>query len=181
MLPCNKNVRQGQAHSTQATIEEVVLKSGETPGVVLLGGVIPITAVRPSQVAHSNARVQPQIFSVEPKKYTFTANILKPRSLQMKGDEREKLNMKGIQLPLLVNNATTGYKLDGSGVDNLFVHSWSYVSNWAFVMLSRVKTQAGWPLLPPSSQQGSEQEVRCARCVKKNDGPVSTSKSGLLG
>jgi hypothetical protein len=61
----------------------------------------------------------------------------------MKGDEREKLDMKGIQLPLLVNNATTGHKLQGSGVDNLFVHSLSYVTNWAYVMLSRVKTQGG--------------------------------------
>ena len=64
MLPCKKNVRQGQANGTQATIEKVVLKPGETPGVVLLGGAIPITAVCASQVAHivlkhSNARVQP--------------------------------------------------------------------------------------------------------------------------
>jgi hypothetical protein len=51
--------------------------------------------------------------------------------------------MKAIQLSLLIKNATTGHKLQGSGVDSLFVHNWSYVQNWVYVMLSRVKTRAG--------------------------------------
>ena len=33
--------------------------------------------------------------------------------------------------------------MQGSGVDRLFVHNWSYVTNWVYVMLSRVKTRAG--------------------------------------
>lgn len=44
---------------------------------------------------------------------------------------------------MLVNNATTEHKLQGSGVDNIFIHSWSYVQNWPYVMLSRVRTQSG--------------------------------------
>ena len=51
--------------------------------------------------------------------------------------------MKATQLPLLINNATTGHKLQGTGVDALFVHNWSYVTNWVYVMLSRVQTHAG--------------------------------------
>jgi hypothetical protein len=52
--------------------------------------------------------------------------------------------MKATQLPVLINNATTGHKLQGSGVvDSLFVHNWSYVTNWVYAMLSRVKTRAG--------------------------------------
>ena len=51
--------------------------------------------------------------------------------------------MKAMQLPMVVNNATTGHKLQGSGVDCLFVHNWSYVTNWVYVVLSRVKTRAG--------------------------------------
>jgi hypothetical protein len=47
------------------------------------------------------------------------------------------------QLQVLVNNATTGHKLQRSGIDSLFVHNWSYVTNWPYVMLSRVKTRAG--------------------------------------
>jgi hypothetical protein len=34
--------------------------------------------------------------------------------------------MKGIQLPVVSNNATTGHKLQGSSVDSIFVHAWIY-------------------------------------------------------
>jgi hypothetical protein len=57
--------------------------------------------------------------------------------------------MRAFQIPILVNNATTGHKLQGSGVDALFVHSWSYVANWVYVMLSRVKTLQGLYLRQP--------------------------------
>ena len=63
--------------------------------------------------------------------------------LNVKDDEHEVLQMKAYQLPVLINNATTGHKLQGSGVDSLFVHNWSYVQNWVYVMLSHVKTRAG--------------------------------------
>ena len=51
--------------------------------------------------------------------------------------------MKATQIPILLNNATTGHKLQGCGVDHIFVHNWSYVTNWVYVMLSRVKTMQG--------------------------------------
>lgn len=51
--------------------------------------------------------------------------------------------MKATQLPVIVNNATTGHKLQGSSVDMLFIHNWSYVMNWVYVMLSRVRTLDG--------------------------------------
>ena len=51
--------------------------------------------------------------------------------------------MKATQLPVIINNATTGHKLQGSSVDSLFVHNWSYVANWVYVMLSRVRTRKG--------------------------------------
>ena len=148
MLPCNKNVKAGQANGTQAIVERIVLKPNVTPKAIVIQENIIVSAVCASNVSHivlrhSNNRVQPQIFLIEPKKYTFKAKILKPRLLQVKGGEYEMLEMKGIQLPILVNNATTGHKLQGSSVDNLFVHSWNYVTNWPYVMLSRVKTRKG--------------------------------------
>ena len=51
--------------------------------------------------------------------------------------------MKGTQLPLLVNNATTGHKLQGATINSLFVHCWRYEKNWPYVVLSRVKTLQG--------------------------------------
>ena len=148
MLPCNKNVKAGQANGTQAIVEKIVLKPNVTPQLIILHDNIEVSAVCASKVSHivlhhCNDRVQPQVFFVEPKKYFFKAKIPKPRLLQIKGHEYEMLEMKGIQLPILINNATTGHKLQGSGVDSLFVHSWSYVTNWPYVMLSRVKTREG--------------------------------------
>lgn len=107
-----------------------------------------VFAVLASEVSHvvlrhTNDRVQPQLFSVEPKNYTFQAEVPKPKLLQTKGKEREELHMKAVQLPILINNATTGHKLQGSGVDNLFVHNWKYVTNWPYVVLSRVRTSKG--------------------------------------
>ena len=90
-----------------------------------------------------NKRVNPALFKVFPRHNTFRANLLKPRALQIKGNDQELVKMKAMQLPMVVNNATTGHKLQGSGVDCLFVHNWSYVTNWVYVVLSRVKTRAG--------------------------------------
>jgi hypothetical protein len=56
--------------------------------------------------------------------------------------------MKGIQLPVVSNNATTGHKLQGSSVDSIFVHAWIY-ENWAYVVLSRVRTHKGLYLRHP--------------------------------
>ena len=59
--------------------------------------------------------------------------------------------MKCIQLPIISNNATTGHKLQGSSVDNLFIHSWNYSTNWPYVVLSQVQTLSGIYLLRPLS------------------------------
>jgi hypothetical protein len=164
MLPANSDVRNGQANGTQATFEGITLKPGEEPQQVLLEGNVPVAAVRSTQVAyitlrHSNDRIRPSTFSLRPKEYTFKAKILKPHVLQVKGDEREVLQMKATQLPMLINNATTGHRLQGSGVDSLFVHNWSYVQNWVYVMLSRVKTRAGLFCRKPLSRDLSKYAV----------------------
>jgi hypothetical protein len=148
MLTRNMRVRQGQANGTQVTLEKVVLKNGMEPGEVMISGSIPVAAVRASEVSylvlrHANERIQPPTFMLFPKEHTFKANLLKPRALQVKGNDREMVKMKATQVPIVVNNATTGHKLQGSGVDCLFVHNWSYVTNWVYVMLSRVKTRGG--------------------------------------
>ena len=132
MLPTNINVALGQANGTQAIVEQVVLNHGEHTTTTRLSG-ISVSAVFASQVhsihlRHSNRQTQPQTFVVHPKKHCFKVQHRK---------------MKATQIPILLNNATTGHKLQGSGVEELFVHNWSYVTNWVYVMLSRVKTMAG--------------------------------------
>ena len=61
--------------------------------------------------------------------------------------------MKATQLPVIVNDATTGHKLQGSSVYNLFIHCWSSVRNWDYVMLSRVRTRNGLFLREPISKR----------------------------
>jgi len=123
-----------------------VLKHGTNLGSVILSNGIKVNAVFASDVdyivlKHVDKRIRSEIFSLQPKEFTFKAKFLKPKVLQTKGDEREFPIMKGKQIPLIINDATTGHKLQESGVNNLFVHSWSYVTNWAYVMLSRVETK----------------------------------------
>ena len=147
MLLTNSDVSQGLANGSQATFNKLVLKAGVRPRKVMVNG-IPVNAVFASEVIHvvlnhSNARVQPQQFPLPPEEQSFTARIVKPSALQTKGMEREGIRMKAVQLPIIVNHATTGHKLQGCGVDDLFVHGWHYKTNWPYVMLSRVKTKMG--------------------------------------
>ena len=77
------------------------------------------------------------------KSNTFKAAMLKPPLMRIDGKDREKIGMKATQFPIVINNATTGHKLQGSSVDQLFVHEWQYTTNWAYVVLSRVRTLKG--------------------------------------
>ena len=107
-----------------------------------------VHAVTASQVdhielEHCNIRIQPNIFTVKLKEYRRNVKILLP-SEQSSQHERETFQMKFQQFPLTVNNATTGHKLQGSGVDELFIHEWRYnVKNYPYVVLSRVTTLEG--------------------------------------
>ena len=78
------------------------------PQMLMLGNKIPIAAVRASQVEkiilkHINNWVEPCTFCVEPKQYTFSARLLKPRALRTKQMPRECLKMKAKQLPLFLS------------------------------------------------------------------------------
>jgi hypothetical protein len=59
--------------------------------------------------------------------------------------------MKGTQLPVASNNATTGHTLQGSSMDSIFVNNWVYEKKWAYVVLSRVRTHKGLYLRHPLS------------------------------
>jgi hypothetical protein len=51
--------------------------------------------------------------------------------------------MAANQIPIVVNNATTGHKLQGSTREDIFINCFSYAKNWPYVLLSRVKTRKG--------------------------------------
>jgi hypothetical protein len=165
MLPTNTNVDAGLANGTQARIQKVVLKANESGSYLCLNNNIPVLAVFASQVdhivlKHSNSRIEPEIFHLKPKEHTFKANIPKPWLLKSYSNKKkENVQMKAVQLPVLINNATTGHKLQGSGVACLFVHNWSYVQNWIYTMLSRVTSLAGLYTRNPLSTDLSKYAV----------------------
>ena len=164
MLPANENVREGRANGTQALLEEIVLNEGEVPKQIKLDGKIPMNALYANQVEyiklrHCNTEIKPNVFEIRPKKHNFPAKIPLQRSIFEREGKREVVKMKGFQLPVILNSATTGHKLQGCGVTQLFIHNWSYVQNWVYVMLSRVKTLRGLYIRNPLSKDLTKYEV----------------------
>ena len=154
MLPCNVDVASGQANGTTATVQSVVTKQTATPKKILLGGKTPVTIVRAEDVdhivlRHSSSRVEPRTFHVRPRMFDFQCRLPVPELLAATIGEREEVSMRAMQLPVVSTAATTGHKLQGSGVDNILVHDWCMVKNWTYVMLSRVKTLKGLFLRRP--------------------------------
>jgi PIF1-like helicase len=147
MLPVNMSVSMGQANGTQALVQQVILKQSVVPSVTLFQGKIPVPCVFASQVdyilmRHLNTRIVENLFEVKPKKHSFTTELSTAPSF-FSTKEKFAAKMRAIQIPIIHNDATTGHKLQGSGVDILFVHNWYYSANWCYVMLSRVKTMKG--------------------------------------
>ena len=64
--------------------------------------------------------------------------------------EGEQIVLKGVnmtQLPINMNNATTGHKLQGMSKDKLIVESWSFILNWIYVVIPFVRILKGLILL----------------------------------
>jgi hypothetical protein len=113
---------------------------------------VSVNAVMASQVLelvveHCNTRIQPPTCSVVISKTPFRFNVKFPVPASFRTgrakDNYEVVSMKGRQFSVLSNTATTGHKLQGATLDNLFVHDWEYQLNWPYVVLSRVRTMKG--------------------------------------
>ena len=148
----NADVPNGKANGTRAQVKRLVLKAGSEWKNVQLDvdgiGTISVRGVSAEQVSHivlqhCNTNIEPQKFMLEPKDFSFTALMPIPDLLQGESIQRNKSGMKGYQLPIVSNTATTGHKLQGSSMDVLFVHEWNYTTNWPYVVLSRVRTMEG--------------------------------------
>ena len=158
MLNDNSDVKGGMANGTVAKVIEVQLKPGETAFIIELANGNKVMAVQATQVQyvtleHTNPKIRPAIFKVEPKQSTFNATIPLPAQLQLGfGKQKEVMKMKGIQLPFGCNNATTGHKLQGATLTSILVHEWCYEQNWPYVVLSRVTTMSGLYIREPLSE-----------------------------
>ena len=148
MLTTNIDVKNGQANGTQALIDSVQLKENATLTKTNIKDDLHLPSISSLHIdhitlRHENKKIQPNTFKIFPKEHSFECKLLLPSDMQQTGKDTELFYMKATQFQIIVNNATTGHKLQGSGVENLFVHNWYYVTNWVYVILSRVKTRSG--------------------------------------
>jgi len=84
-------------------------------------------------------------FKLEPKSsyVTFDLDSLKKKS-EVICRSRTKLRAKMKQFPVILNDATTGYKLQGSSKNQIILHSLDYTtSGWIYTALSRVRKLCG--------------------------------------
>ena len=142
MLTLNEDVGNGEANGTRVNAKGVRMKTGEAPFLLELECGTFINATFVSKVdcivlEHENPDISPRVFEVEAKSFTFTAQNVRV------DDVPENLKMKGFQFPIISNTCSTGHKLQGCTVKSLLVNDWCYKSNWAYVVISRVKTLAG--------------------------------------
>ena len=144
MLVFNNNVRHGEANGTAVTLKSICLKPNIIPIQIIISK-LPVQAVYASQVIsivlkHNNPKIIPNRFQLEPIEFRITARNLNPKLLQMKEDDQKMVKMKATQLPVISNQATTGHKLQGASINQLFVNNWNYTTNWPYVVLSQLQS-----------------------------------------
>ena len=144
MLAFNNNVRHGEANGTAVTLISICLKPNIIP-IQIIVSKLPVEAIYASQVIsivlkHNNPKIIPNRFQLEPIEFRITARILNPKLLQMKEDDHKMVKMKATQLPVISNQATTGHKLQGASINQLFVNNWNYTTNWPYIVLSQLQS-----------------------------------------
>ena len=88
-----------------------------------------------------------KVFKLEPESISFQARI--PLPVKLRNDlaikkKKQAVTIKAIQFPIVSNNATTGWKLQGLSVQNLYIKEWNIsCKNWIYFMLSRVRNRKG--------------------------------------
>ena len=157
MLTQNKDVSNGQANGTRVYFKSVQLKNGEQCMLIKMINGCVIRAVMASQVKnitveHENRDIIPNIFDVVIEDCSFKAAVTL-------NDETRVVDMKGKQFPIISNSAMTGHKLQGYTAKSLVVVDWKYSGNWAYTVLSRVRTMDGLFLLQPLSLDTEKYEM----------------------
>jgi len=93
-------------------------------------------------------------FKLHPKTNTVTVNVKPFHASKTK----TKLRCRMTQLPVNLNDATTGHKLQGSSKDCIIITSWpkgGFFRNWEYTVLLRVRTMKGLYLLKLSDLEKS--------------------------
>ena len=138
LMLTENNVESGDANGSQIVVLQIVLHSNRSiRSVVVDGKRVPAAlASKVKYVAVLDKQKQVTTM-IEPKQFHFKAKF--PPSVGSR--KRETIQMKAMQIPFVVNNATTGFKLQGASVQNIVVTELSSgTKNWVYVLLLCVRT-----------------------------------------
>ena len=147
----NEDVDKGKAKGTTSHLEKVWLKRGAKLQPMRVYGFW-VYAVDVQDVDHLELRWHSMDrFQGTFKEYPKTALCHVDFPVTFMG---EKMNLKDTpmriqQFPVVLNHATTCHKLQGKSLDALVVAEWAAIRNWAYVVISRVRTLDGLYLLKP--------------------------------
>ena len=146
----NTDVNNGIANGTTSEFKRIEFKDGCAPKPMQLHGKW-VYGIDIDEVDHLVCRWQDSRFEgefkVEAKERTKLVRY--PIEEYGLGKTRVATKMTMKVFPLILNHATTGHKLQGKSLDELVISEWSNVKNWAYVVLSRVRTLKGLFLTTP--------------------------------
>ena len=146
----NKDVSHGVAKGTCATFERLICKAGHAPYPMKLHGRwvygIDIENVDSLVLKWTDSKFE-GTFKVKPESGLFKTKF--PVWNDNGNMHRSLQSITIIHFPIILNYGTTGHKLQGKSLDCLVITEWSRLENWAYVVLSRVRTLKGLYLTAP--------------------------------
>ena len=132
-------------------LKSVILSSDCTPDLLIIEGQR-CHCVDAHLVIHLLCALdgnESKVFHVSPKTLSACVKAPLPTHFGAPTDATISFKLSMIQLPVLVNNSTTGHKLHDQTKDNLVISVWSQKKNWNYVALSRVTKRQGLFLVQP--------------------------------
>ena len=149
MVNDNIEVHEGIANGTTTEFVKAILKRGAKLQPMKMFGYW-VNSVTVDEVDQLELRWQNSPFEGK-----FRVNAIqgvykvKFPVAEMGNEMRVATTIELTQFPVVGNYATTGHKLQGKSLDALLIAEWSKVKNWAYDVLSRVRTLAGLFLEKP--------------------------------
>ena len=147
----NKDVANGVANGSTALFKKLHLEPGAKLVPTKMHGcwvyAVDINQVRSIEMEWHKCKFQGR-FRLKPENATCTVNF-PVRVLGKKTYFKTKIRLRC--LPVNLNHATTGHKLQGKSVEEIVIVEWSTsnAKKWAYVVISRVRTLDGLFLLKP--------------------------------
>jgi hypothetical protein len=150
MVTINEDVVHGIANGTTCIFHKVVLKPESELEKIQMYGVwvytISVEFVEYIEVEWQDCDKFIGRFRLTPEVGVFRVKF---PITQFGLNTRIQTSIQFRYFSVVVNHATTGHKLQGKTVQSLVIAEWSRVKNWAYVVISRVKTLDGLFLLKP--------------------------------